>query len=287
MKLTLVRHTWGVDHRHGLLHYLPDWLETGYSALEACLHLSPAPDALREFLRVSGFRWIPQVFSHGATPWAGTVADHLRVLRQQIEACLPLNPWFFNAHSGSDAWSPAEAVDFYGEALQLEREIGIAICHETHRKRYFYNPWNTAALLRQFPGLKLTADFSHWVCVAERLLPDAGEELLLAARHCYHLHARLGHEQSPQVPDPRDPRWSAHLATFESWWDLVWREQRARGDAESSLCPEFGPFPYQTLLPHTGTPVADLAEICDWMARRQSARFHGSAPSAASNTKSP
>ena len=43
--------------------------------------------------------------------------------------------------------------------------------------------------------------------------------------------------------------------------------------AVSTLTPEFGPAPYLHLLPHTQTPVADLADICDWMARRQAGRF--------------
>ena len=30
MQLTLIRHLWGVDHTHGLDHYLPRWREVGY-----------------------------------------------------------------------------------------------------------------------------------------------------------------------------------------------------------------------------------------------------------------
>ena len=29
MKLTLVRHLWGVDHTHGLEPYLPRWRDVG------------------------------------------------------------------------------------------------------------------------------------------------------------------------------------------------------------------------------------------------------------------
>jgi hypothetical protein len=31
-------------------------------------------------------------------------------------------------------------------------------------------------------------------------------------------------------------------------------------------------------LPHTQAPVADLADVCDWMARRQVSRFAASGP---------
>ncbi|MEY3897863.1 MAG: hypothetical protein RLZZ214_3384, partial [Verrucomicrobiota bacterium] len=121
---------------------------------------------------------------------------------------------------------------------------------------------------------KLTCDFSHWVCVAERLLEDCNEIIQLAADHCHHLHARVGHEEGPQVSDPRAPEWSRHLAAHEAWWDTIWTSQKRRGLATTGLVPEFGPAPYQQLLPYTQAPVADLADICDWVARRETARFN-------------
>jgi hypothetical protein len=54
---------------------------------------------------------------------------------------------------------------------------------------------------------------------------------------------------------------------------MIWQSQWERGLAESTLTPEFGPPPYLPTLPHTYVPVADLANVCDWMARRQTERF--------------
>lgn len=272
MKFTLVRHLWGVDQRHGLEHYLPRWRETGYEVVESPLPSSPDRPALLGFLKRSGWPWIPQVFSRDFKP-GGTVREHLDSLRQQIEDCLPHQPLFINAHSGSDAWSLAEAEDFFGAALEDERRFGVAVAHETHRLRCLGNPWTTRFILERFPALKLTGDFSHWVCVAERLLEDCGPIIELAARHCHHLHARVGYEEGPQVPDPRVPEWVRHLAAHEAWWDTVWTSQQQRGLAVSTLTPEFGPAPYLHTLPYTQTPVAELADICDWQARRQAARF--------------
>jgi hypothetical protein len=183
------------------------------------------------------------------------------------------SPLFFNAHSGYDNWSPAEAEDFYGQSLALEEHAGVPVSHETHRSRYFATPWQTRHILERFPGLRVTCDFSHWVCVCERLLPDLGETIALAARHCHHLHARVGFEEGPQVPDPSAPEYAPHLAAHEAWWDQVWQSQQSRGLAQSTLTPEFGPPPYMHTLPHTRLPVANLADVCDWMARRQAARF--------------
>jgi len=272
MKLTLVRHLWGVDHTHGLNHHLPRWREAGYEVIESAFHFSPNRDALLAFLKHSGWRWIPQVFSRDFTP-GGTVREHLDSLRRQIEDCLPHNPLFINAHSGSDTWSLTEAEDFYGAALELERRLGLALAHETHRLRCFGNPWTTRAIVERFPDLMLTCDFSHWVCVAERLLEDCGPIIKLAARHGHHLHARVGYEEGPQVSDPRALEWARHLAAHERWWDILWAAQQQRGLAVSTLTPEFGPAPYLHTLPYTQTPVADLADICDWQARRQATRF--------------
>jgi hypothetical protein len=272
MKLTLVRHLWGVDHTHGLERYLPRWHDVGYTAIESAFHGSPDRAALLHLLKTSGWRWIAQVFSRDFVP-GGTVQEHLESLRRQIEDCLPHAPWFFNVHGGSDAWSLAEAEDFYGAALELERHLGVPLAHETHRLRCFGNPWTTHAVLRRFPELKLTCDFSHWVCVAERLLEDCGPIIQLAADHCLHLHARVGYEEGPQVPDPRAPEWARHVAAHEAWWDTIWAAQRRRGMLESALTPEFGPPLYLHTLPYTQAPVADLADVCDWQARRQARRF--------------
>ncbi len=272
MNLKLIRHLWGVDLTHGLAQYVPHWREVGYEALEVSLRHVPDRTHFLRFLKEASFQWVPQIFSRDFQP-GGSVREHLDSLREQMEECLGHEPMFFNAHSGSDAWSAAEAEDFYAQAIDLEKEIGLPISHETHRQRYFATPWQTRHILRQFPHLRITSDLSHWVCVCERLLPDMGETLALAAQHCHHLHARVGFAEGPQVPDPSAPEYATHLAAHEAWWDQIWQSQKQRGFTHSTLTPEFGPPPYLQTLPHTNVPVADLAAVCDWMAKRQRERF--------------
>jgi hypothetical protein len=267
MKLKLVRHLWGVDLKGGFDQHLPRWREVGYEAVEASLRLVADRSLFLRFLKDSGWQWVAQVFSREFVP-GGTVRQHLDSLQEQIEECLEFQPLFFNAHSGSDAWSQAESEDFYGAILEFERRVGLVIAHETHRMRCLGNPWTTQAILRRFPSLKLTCDLSHWVCVTERLLEDCGEIIQMAAQHCHHLHARVGYEEGPQVPDPRAPEWSRHLAAHEKWWEVIRASQKERGMAVATITPEFGPAPYLHTLPYTQAPVADLADICDWMARR-------------------
>jgi hypothetical protein len=272
MQLLLVRHLWGVDLSAGLSQYIDHWHDVGYEALEASPLFVPDPKLLRKTLQQEGFQWIPQVYSK-ASSGGEDLRDHLNSIREQIETCLDAAPMLFNAHTGSDSWTAAEAEEFYGMALELEKQIGVSICHETHRSRYFGSPWNTVPILLKYPELKLTCDLSHWVCVAERLLGDCDKILRLAAKHCWHLHARVGYEQGPQVSDPRAPEWGAHLCAHELWWNDIWAAQQARGMRISTLTPEFGPAPYQQTLPYTQQRVSDLNAICDWMSRRQAERF--------------
>ena len=272
MKSSLVRHLWGVDLVSGYEPHLAAWHRLGYTVLECSQRLIPDPKELRRVLCGEGLRWIPQVFSNdflGGAP----VAVHLASLRQQVEETLDANPLFINAQSGSDTWTLEQAEVFYCAAIELERELGVRIAHETHRSRYFGNPWATMRCLERVPGIQLTCDFSHWVCVAERLLQDAEDVIDRAAEHALHLHCRVGHEQGPQVSDPRAPEWAGHLAVHEAWWRKVWKAQQRRGLQEATLTPEFGPAPYLPLLPYTQQPVVDLTAVCDWMAVREREQF--------------
>lgn len=272
LKLLLVRHLWGIDLANGFAPYISGWHDAGYKAIETPLLGLPDRNLFHQTLKQEHLAWIPQVFSNMFTP-AGTVAEHLLSLKTQIEECLDENPLFINGHTGSDAWSFAEAEDFYGAATEMEKIIGVPLTHETHRSRYFSNPWNTEKILRRFPSLKLTCDYSHWVCVAERLLQDCTNILELCAAHCWHIHARVGYEEGPQVPDPRAPEWEHHLSVHEEWWQQIWKAQKSSGREVSTLTPEFGPPPYLHTIPYTQAPVADLNSICNWIAQRQRDRF--------------
>lgn len=273
MQLTLVRHLWGVDLGNGFRPWFTKWKDLGYEGIETPLFPLSDFEMFRTALHEQSFFWIAQIFTQRAVH-SRSVEDHFQSLRKEVESCLNEPPIFFSAQSGCDAWSVAQAEEFYSRAVELEKSIGVTICHETHRSRYLANPWNTNAILKRVPELKLTCDLSHWVCVAERLLPDCGEELKAAADHCWHIHARVGYEEGPQVPDPRAPEWAEHLKIHESWWREIWRSQRARGMDRSTLTPEFGPPPYLHSLPFTKQPVSNLAEICDWMALRLRERYN-------------
>jgi hypothetical protein len=193
--------------------------------------------------------------------------------REQVSIAKTLQPRLINAHSGRDCFSDDESIRYFEEVLKIEADAGVPIAHETHRGRILYNPWTTRRLLGRFKHLKLCCDFSHWVCVCERLIDDQLDIIRDCAASCIHVHARVGYAQGPQVPDPRAPEFRAALEAHERWWRLVWEAQQRRGDQCSTLTPEFGPPDYLHTLPFTGAPVSDLAGICDWQARRQFQNF--------------
>ena len=217
---------------------------------------------------------IVQVFSGGfAAGPQRTVANDFASLREQVDTALELNPRFINAHSGFDAWTRGEMSEFYGQVQDWEATVPVPITHETHRGRCFHSPWVVRDLLPELKRLRFTVDFSHWCCVAERLIDDQLDLIRAVAWQTYHIHARVGHSQGPQVPDPRDPAWAEAVAAHERWWDIVWDIQAAAGQTITTLTPEFGPFPYLLNTVGTTEPVADLAAICRWQADRQRARF--------------
>jgi sugar phosphate isomerase/epimerase len=266
MKLIIFRHLWGVAG--GWEDLFPRFKRAGYHGIESALPPSADRKRFRGLLQKHGLEFIPQIFSYGKT-----VADHLDSLREQIAAAKAFAPRFINAHSGQDAFSEDDSIRFFEVALQLEGQCGVAIAHETHRGRILYNPWVTSRLLTRFPELKLCCDLSHWVCVCERLPDDQIGIIRQCAEHCLHLHARVGYEQGPQVPDPRAPEYQRHLEAHEAWWRMIWEAQEQRGLRVSTLTPEFGPPAYQHTLPFTGVPVSNLEEICDWQAQRQAENF--------------
>ena len=266
MNLILFRHLWGATGEWEDL--FPKFKQAGYQGIEGPV---PPPEDRKRFralLKKHSLEFIPQIFSQGKS-----VADHLDSLREQIATAKPFSARFINAHSGQDAFSEDQSTRFFEGALQLEAKCGVAIAHETHRGRILFNPWITSRLLTRFQDLKLCCDFSHWVCVCERLIEDQIGIIRQCADRCLHVHARVGYEQGPQVPDPRAPEYQRHLEAHEAWWRLVWKAQERRGFRISTLTPEFGPPDYQHTLPFTRAPVSNLEEICDWQARQQMESF--------------
>ena len=198
---------------------------------------------------------------------AGQV-DSKDALDPTLKALAEYAPIKIGIHSGRDSFSREQGRAFFEEALRLEQQIGIPVSHETHRGRMFFTPWDTAFYLREFPTLKIVADYSHWVNVCERLPNDQQAALDIANARTFHIHARVGYEEGPQVPDPSAPEYAAQLAWHEVQWLAIAYQRALAGDALLTVTPEYGPPMYLHTLPHTNVPVADLWKVCLWGARR-------------------
>ena len=150
----------------------------------------------------------------------------------------------------------------------MEAEYGLTVTHETHRGRFLYNAADTARLLKDLPDLKLNADFSHWCCVSGSLLDDQEEAVKTACGRAWHIHGRVGYENGPQVPDPRAPEYANALQKHETWWGWIIRAHLKAKKKILTFTPEFGPPTYMQTLPYTRQPLADLWDVCFWMAGR-------------------
>ncbi len=266
MRLQVFRHLWGVSDSWE--QSFPRFQSRGYAGIEAVLPRAAEAGRFRRLLGRHGFQFIAQIVTRGAT-----VREHITSFRQQVRAASTWQPVVINTHSGSDTWSDSEASAYFSEVLRVERDIRCPVAHETHRSRLLFHPLQTRRLVEEFPDLKLCCDFSHWVCVCERLLEDQRRVIALCAERAWHVHARVGYPQGPQVSDPRAPEYAGALAAHEDWWRLIWRAQRERGMDTSTLTPEFGPPDYLHTLPFTRQAVANLEDVCDWQAQRQTMNF--------------
>ena len=278
MDLLLFHSLWGFE---GSLEAAIDRAQTrGFDGLELNLRhpvllerpLADAADHLRQaklalvLELVTGGDYVPDL--------ACGVDDHLTELEQQLAACPGLAPLKVTVITGSDSWSWREQERFWPRAIALAEASGLAVSFETHRSRSLANPWAMADWLAAFPGLRLTADLSHWCVVAERLMTPELAPIQAMAAHVDHIHARIGHAQGPQVNHPFAPEHhqalAAHLACWK-WFAASQANRQAQhsGDQQPrplTLTPEFGPDGYLQTLPFTNQPVADLLEINTAMA---------------------
>mmetsp|Transcript_130701 Transcript_130701/g.279499 ORF Transcript_130701/g.279499 Transcript_130701/m.279499 type:complete len:375 (-) Transcript_130701:27-1151(-) len=203
------------------------------------------------------------------------VRTHLQVWKEQVEAAQEFNPTLVVSHSLKDSFTFQMAEQFFTEALRWEEEKGYFVCHETHRKRFLHSPWVARDFVPKFPKMKITADLSHWVNVAETNTDDLDLTQVIEdlAPQIYHTHCRVGYDHGPQVADPRAPEWLPYMEGHERWWDAIWRAQAARGQRVTTMIGEHGPPNYQQTLPHSREPVAHIWDVNHWIQLRRQARF--------------
>lgn len=180
--------------------------------------------------------------------------DNRHNYRRHLENLVAAQPLLINTQTGRDHFTLAQNLTLVRDAAVLSKASGIPICHETHRGKFLYSIPVFLEAIRAEPSMLLTLDASHWCTVHESLLHNQEAGVQRAIRATAHVHTRVGHEEGPQVNDPRAPEWKGHLDRHFAWWDAVVARHRGR---ELTMTTEFGPAPYMPAAPRTKRPLAD------------------------------
>lgn len=203
---------------------------------------------------------VVQQWTRGSSP-----QEHARSFEEQFLRGVELNPLLINSHTGRDVFTTAGNGVVLKKARALERDFHVPVMHEIHRGRATFSTVATMALIEAMSDIKLTADFSHWCCVHESLLQDQEKAVDRAIRRSFHIHARVGHAEGPQVSDPRAPEWREALDRHIQWWRKIVSCRQQEGHEVLTICPEFGPPGYMVTLPYTRQPLVQLWEVNCYM----------------------
>ena len=191
----------------------------------------------------------------------GSVDDYITRVKKNLTQLTSLQPSFINSHTGKDYFSFDENCKVIEASLNISSKTGIRILHETHRGRFSFHAASLIPYLQKFPEMELVGDFSHFCNVSESMLQDQKEILHQIIPHVSHIHARVGHEQGPQVNDPFAPEWQNHFSVFEKWWQQIIDYKKMAGSNTFSITPEFCPAPYMPAMSYTKQPLGNQWEI--------------------------
>jgi sugar phosphate isomerase/epimerase len=170
-------------------------------------------------------------------------------------------PLYINCHSGKDFFTFDQNSKIIESTIEQEAKTGIEVLHETHRGRMCFAAHITKGFLEKYDKMKLTLDISHWTNVHESMLENQTENVEKALMKVGHIHARIGHEEGPQVNDPRAPEWKYVLDKHLSWWDKAVANREKTNAKRITFLTEFGPPNYLPTLPYTQQPIANQWEI--------------------------
>lgn len=246
---------WGLEHRT-YAEAARRVRNAGYDGMEIAARDRKYDDVKRA-MQDNDLQLVLMAFGEGSN-----FAEHKRKFREDLIELATQKPLFINAHTGRDYFTFEQNAELIQMALDVQGQTGVRILHETHRGRFSYSAPAIQHYLLNLPDLRLTADYSHWVNVAESYLADQVANVNRAIAVSDHIHCRVGQPEAPQVSDPRAPEWQDALETHAQWWDAIRdRLQRANAPALTVTC-EFGPAPgYMPTLPYNIQPVASQWDV--------------------------
>jgi sugar phosphate isomerase/epimerase len=257
MKIYFFCPRWGSEHI-SWKDFCSQVSAAGYSGIETPIPLEPeSRDEIKDALEQYGLLLIGQYYQS----FEKDFQTHKSNFRLHLENMRLLDCMLIDSQTGKDYYSMAQNVELFQIAHQFSIESGITIAHETHRNKALYAAHRFGELVENFPKLKITADFFHWCCVSESLLEQQAEVMRVAISKAVHIHARVGHEESPQVSDPSAPEYREAFSAHLQWWDRIVSLRREQGASFATITPEFGPPPYMPTIPFSKTPLANQWEL--------------------------
>jgi sugar phosphate isomerase/epimerase len=232
--------------------------EAGFDGIDTWL--PQQPQERKDFIRLLNEYRLP-IVAHQHQARGGDIDEFCKSFEYYLNLAMECNPVLINSHSGRDYFTISEQLRVIDLANDFSVKNNIRVVHETHRGRLGFSPYNAKELFGLRPGMKITADFSHWVCVTESYLENCVAIVDEAISRTEHIHARVGYPHGPQVPDPRAAEWQEATNIFMNWWLRILDYKRIAGEKIFTITPEFGPPPYMVTIPSTGEPIADQFEI--------------------------
>lgn len=232
--------------------------DAGYDGIEMSLPLDKEEKAA--YLKAINNADLKLIAQH----WETVAVDfelHKQEYRMRLENLASAKPIFINSQTGKDFFSFEQNAELIRIADEVGAAHGLKIIHETHRGKFSFAAHITAEYLTKLPNLRLTMDISHWCCVAETYLEDQPEAVALGLSRADHIHSRVGFPEGPQIPDPRVPEWQEALAKYVAFWQQIVDQRKAEGLEVFTICSEFGPAPYMTLMPYTRQAITNQWEV--------------------------
>jgi sugar phosphate isomerase/epimerase len=232
--------------------------EAGYDGIEAAVSSPQVAEAaeLKDALNRHGLLLIGQYYQS----FEPDAVLHASNYDMYLRALAGLKPLFINSQTGKDYFTVDQNLKLFEIASKVSKETGITIVHETHRGKALYAAHVSKQYLDKAPDIRLTLDISHWCNVHESLLQDQASAVDYALSRTNHIHSRVGHQEGPQVNDPRADEWKDVVLAHLQWWDKV-VEYNRRAGRDTTITTEFGPPTYMPVLPYTQQPVASQWDI--------------------------
>jgi hypothetical protein len=188
--------------------------------------------------------------------------EHMLLYEKHLRNASELNPLFVNSQTGKDYFTFHENCLLIEKALEIENQTGVPIIHEIHRGKFTFAPVLIGSYIDRFPQIQFGTDFSHWLTVSESTLQDPVQSAIVerVIKHSGHIHARIGHEEGPQISDPRAVEWEYVVNLHLEWWQKIIANARNTKRDVFTITPEFGPVPYMPKLPFTQMPIGNQWE---------------------------